>query len=76
MYAVSRKMFGGRWHQIYVKFDNPFEKRFITSRNMLTKHADLIYNFKTLKIIKNRDNIELTEELLQKINDVLLIEEL
>ena len=70
------------WHsgeitrRVYVNFDHPFEKRQSLSDTMLTQHANMVYDLKTLEVIKNRDNVELTDDLLQQINDVLLIQEL
>ena len=76
MYAVSRKIFDGSREYVYVNQDHPFKCKEILSETGLLLLSNLAYDSKTLKIIKNRDNIELTDDFLQQINDLLLIEEL
>lgn len=77
MYVVIRKINHARHRQrVYVNFEHPFNERYPFADLMLTQQANLVYDLDTLEIIKNRDNVELTDDLLQQINDVLLIQEL
>lgn len=78
MYVIFGEIYDGSRQRlrIYVNFEHPFEKRQPLSELAITQHANLVYDFNTLEIIKNRYNVELTDDLLQQINDVLLIQEL
>lgn len=81
MYVTTKKMPASDSRikgikRVYVNFSHPFNELQSLSNLTLTQHADLVYDVNTLEIIKNRDNVELTDDLLQQINDVLLIQEL
>lgn len=78
MYVTTRMMVNLdiNLNRVYVNFNHPFEEYQSFSDIKLMQHAEFVYDSKTLQIFKNRYDLELTDELLQKINDLMLIDEL